>query len=340
MRYDTGCFHDASRVRMTDEFDKLFEKIKRESLSGHERSVSREGLKLFMAEHPARAPFVPHIAATVRETLATFRLPSLMRLHPVALSLMFVFCVGVGTSYAAEEALPGDTLYPVKINVNEQVQGALALSPQAKAGWNAKRATRRLEEAEALASEGRLTAALQTDLETRFEKTADDFDANVLSLASATGSPSVVAAATSNLEASLQERADALAQIATFASTSKDEITALRKRIDERTKRVQRVRVVADRFAGLQDGQDKNSLEIWRDVNAAPLRAVSVQASSFDAGSTTEATQPPSALQTDTVLTAPPAKASPEETALGFQAAIQKAQSDDSGDEKKGESER
>lgn len=316
---------------MTDKLKKLFEDTKHESLSDYERSVMREHLKLFIAEHPARASFGIRIAGKIRETLVVFQTVSLMRLHPVALSLVLVLCVGVGTSYAAEGTVPGDTLYPVKVNVNEQVQGALARSPQAKADWNARRATRRLEEAEVLASEGRLTAALRVDLQRRFEETADDFDANVLSLASATGSPRIVATTASNLEASLQERADAFAQIASLSSTSKDEMAAFRGRIDKRSKRIQRVRMVANRFI-------ESSGE-----NVRKLSEAAVGEQKEGQGSTQGAPVRGAAL-------AEPARSEAKQFDLdvqkaqkedieNFQEAIRKAQSDDSDDDEKDESE-
>ena len=51
----------------------------------------------------------------------------------VALSLVLVVLVGSGTAVAAQAALPGELLYTVKVNVNERVAGALAVSTEAKA---------------------------------------------------------------------------------------------------------------------------------------------------------------------------------------------------------------
>ena len=51
-----------------------------------------------------------------------------MRLLRGALAL--VLCGG--TAYAAESALPGDILYPVKLHVDETVQGAFAVTDAEK----------------------------------------------------------------------------------------------------------------------------------------------------------------------------------------------------------------
>ena len=59
-------------------------------------------------------------------------------------SLFILIFVGASTSYAAEMALPGDILYPVKAVVNENVVSALAFSEEAKANRSATLALRRL----------------------------------------------------------------------------------------------------------------------------------------------------------------------------------------------------
>jgi hypothetical protein len=89
----------------------------------------------------------------------------------VPLSLVLVLAVGGGTAYAAQGALPGDALYPVKRAVNERVEGALALSREAKAKFDARVASRRLAEASALSSKGHLSDDVEAEL-------AADFDAH------------------------------------------------------------------------------------------------------------------------------------------------------------------
>jgi hypothetical protein len=89
-----------------------------------------------------------------------------------AMLVMTVGLVGTGTVYAADLALPGDTLYPVKINVNEKVAEVLATSPAAKAEFHASVAQKRLEEAETLAVEERLDASASLVIEENFERHA------------------------------------------------------------------------------------------------------------------------------------------------------------------------
>ncbi len=79
--------------------------------------------------------------------------------------LLFVLA-GSGTVSAAQGALPGDILYPIKLAVNEKVEVALASNASAKAEVQVRLAGRRVEEAQTLAAQGRLdekTANLLTD---------------------------------------------------------------------------------------------------------------------------------------------------------------------------------
>ncbi len=89
-----------------------------------------------------------------------------------ALALVLVFG-GASTTAAAQGALPGDFLYPVKISVNEAIKVALATTPVAKAEVSAELAVRRVEEAEVLASRGQLTPEAGEKLAANFEVHAD-----------------------------------------------------------------------------------------------------------------------------------------------------------------------
>jgi len=79
--------------------------------------------------------------------------------------LLFVIA-GTGTVSAAQGALPGDLLYPIKVSVNEKVEVALAPTPAAKAEVQVRLAERRVDEARELSARGRLdkkTAKALTD---------------------------------------------------------------------------------------------------------------------------------------------------------------------------------
>ena len=89
----------------------------------------------------------------------------------IAVVALVVALVGssVGVSFAAESALPGDVLYIVKVGVNEQVELAIAATPDARAQTATRLARRRLDEVALLAREGRLTAETRDELQRNFE---------------------------------------------------------------------------------------------------------------------------------------------------------------------------
>lgn len=84
---------------------------------------------------------------------------TLLRIFSGCMAAVMIFVLaGAGVSYAAESSLPGDALYPVKINLTEPLLVRLNSSIEAKVRVQARLATRRLEEAQRLAERSQLTA--------------------------------------------------------------------------------------------------------------------------------------------------------------------------------------
>lgn len=92
----------------------------------------------------------------------------------IVLTLVLAAALGGGVSVAADKAVPGDALYGFKVNVNEQVEGALALSPEQRANWDIAAAQKRLDEAQTLASNGSLTADNEAKISANFQTHASD----------------------------------------------------------------------------------------------------------------------------------------------------------------------
>ncbi|MEK7618816.1 MAG: DUF5667 domain-containing protein [Patescibacteria group bacterium] len=87
------------------------------------------------------------------------------KLMPIALILTLAVLASTGVSLAAEQALPGDFLYPIKVGVNERVQASLAATPKAKTQLQIRLVTRRIDEAEKLAAKGKLNASVALSLD-------------------------------------------------------------------------------------------------------------------------------------------------------------------------------
>jgi hypothetical protein len=183
---------------MEEDFKKIFTFIKSEKLSENERISMRNVLYSVMKENPAR----PMNANTARyESILSYF--SSATLRPVGFAFAFVLIVGVGTSYAAESALPGDPLYAIKVGLTEPVQGALAVSPVAKAQWDTEIISRRLEEAATLAASGHLDDATRGAIEVQIAEKSESVSRNIAKLRGTDEGVVAAAAVESDLEASL-----------------------------------------------------------------------------------------------------------------------------------------
>lgn len=143
---------------------KGIEEIKKICLTQDEKSQILSSILQKKVTLPVRSPYL---------------IPSYFMIKPramvYALVAVFILISTVGTSFAAERAVPGDLLYPIKVSVNEPVVGLLATDPVSKASWEVKKAERRLVEAQALASEGKLTEDKRVEIENRFNQYSEKF---------------------------------------------------------------------------------------------------------------------------------------------------------------------
>ena len=92
--------------------------------------------------------------------------------YAVSFALVVVVLLGSTTAYAAQGALPGDLLYPVKVSVNEPVELVLAVTPSQKVQAEIRLAKRRVAEAQALDAEGRLDTTTTSRIEESFDRHA------------------------------------------------------------------------------------------------------------------------------------------------------------------------
>ena len=120
-----------------------------------------------------------------------------------SLVVVLLLCVTGAFSAGAEQALPGDSLYSLKVNVNEQVKGFVAVTPEAKARLAVETTERRLQEAVILSSQGKLTDARNQIIQTQLSKNATDVKNSVATLV-ATDNIAVAQEVSTNFEASLK----------------------------------------------------------------------------------------------------------------------------------------
>lgn len=142
------------------EFNKGIQDQKNISLSQTEKEAMLSHISAYADFH------APKPKVSKRHSFWAF-----MHMHSsIAYSALGFIFITSSTVYGAEKALPGDILYPFKIYINESVQSALITNVEAQARWESEKFVRRIEEAEILATKGRLDETTLLEVESRIDK--------------------------------------------------------------------------------------------------------------------------------------------------------------------------
>jgi len=195
---------------MEELLNSIAERSKRVGLTEAEREVLRVRLVEYAARPRAAGGFVAFWVGSWAR--AAFALRASARPVLATAVIIAVLGSGAGVSYAAEGAVPGDALYGFKLDVNEEVILALTVTPEAKARWETRRAERRLEEAEALASSGELDVIKAAALEDKIRFHAANVEKNLAEIGKG-GRVRVAAEIGSELEGALQGHAAVIGRL-------------------------------------------------------------------------------------------------------------------------------
>ncbi|MFC1702968.1 DUF5667 domain-containing protein [Patescibacteria group bacterium] len=199
-------------MNMGNRWEKMMGSVRNIRLSETEKIRSRAHLREFMMMTPMKRV----------ESAKTKKQPFFAVMHnflnkkkamPVFGLVFAMMLAGTGVTYAAEDAAPGDTLYPVKVHVNENIGNAFAFSEERKANWEARLAERRLEEAEKLAAKGELNPEVRQFLEEKFMDHANKTGERIGKIGERFG-PEMKARLSSRFEASLKAHGRILARMA------------------------------------------------------------------------------------------------------------------------------
>ena len=199
------------------------------SLSASEKTQIKNNVRAYMLEHPVQPTFVEQFSMYANGLFSSSGARSYVfgyRYKSVFATALILVCVGGSTVYAAEGALPGDALYPIKVDVSEKIVLLASSSAKAKAAAAAKFATRRLDEAEQLLVKRGLDDAKRVEIEARFDAYAEDFSNSANIVATKDNDVTGVAEVQSDFEASLRAHAAILRQL-TQASSTKERVEAL-----------------------------------------------------------------------------------------------------------------
>lgn len=205
-------------------------------LSKEEKNTVKRSVLNFVSENPPRLGVHPRFdyGSNIFLTKLSF-VPSMMIL------LVIMVSVSGGAVIGAEKAMPGDVLYPVKLNVNEEIRGWLKISDEAKADWEIKMTERRLEEVEELADEGALNEEAREKIEASFESHAQRVQERVAKFRNKDNF-NAAASVSLNFETALQAHEKILSKIADTKSDAGERVKPIRVKIQSKVRESARER--------------------------------------------------------------------------------------------------
>lgn len=185
-----------------------------------ERDNLRERILSYMEYYPLRMPIISKRTRSFEQY--TKRVSGLFGSRTVrfrAIAGAFVLLFFIIVPLVAEQALPGDTLYPIKVRFNEGIRSQLLFSPYEKMQWETKRVERRIAEARLLVKEGKLTEEKVNTLEEIVRAHAAAFQAQLAELRESDAMSAAIAEVT--LESALDVQSAVLnTEIAEEASST------------------------------------------------------------------------------------------------------------------------
>lgn len=135
-------------------------------LQAAEKRELRERLVAYMEYHPLPAEM--KLKQTQRGTLPVTN--DAFTVVKVPFHALFKYATAVAVfvlaivPFLAEKAIPGDTLYAIKVQFNEELRSSLTFGSFEKVEWETERLNRRIAEARLLADEGRLTEEVEAEV--------------------------------------------------------------------------------------------------------------------------------------------------------------------------------
>jgi hypothetical protein len=137
------------------------------TLQAAERRELRERLVSYMEYHPLPAELQVKTTVKAKNNLTQNEPYTVVKVPFFPLfkySFVAVAVVLLVVPFVAERAVPGDTLYAVKVQFNEELRSKLTFGGYQRIEWETERLNRRIAEARLLASEGRLTEAVEMQM--------------------------------------------------------------------------------------------------------------------------------------------------------------------------------
>lgn len=188
-----------------DILNTIIKKAKEVKLSDTERTALFSRVDSFVRQNPILA------SKSVQNDVTWFSYIFSNYGRAVSFALVVFVVLGGSTSFAAQDTLPGNLLYPVKVSINEGIK-SLFVSRANKAAFEASRAVLRLQEAETLAKNGMLSPQAQIQVENNFNAHVSEVQKSIQQYQDS-GELKKAFDASSNLELSLKKQEQVLANL-------------------------------------------------------------------------------------------------------------------------------
>ncbi|MDO8649010.1 MAG: hypothetical protein Q7R81_04485 [Candidatus Peregrinibacteria bacterium] len=232
-------------MHMTSLANNFFDKAKSTSLHSEEKQASLAQIQSFIEKHPVkkkkRTVKGDHGSKLTEVFLSLFHIPTF------SLGLATIVLLMTSTGFiasAAESAVPGDLLYPIKTGINETAIGLLYVTTEAKAEWNVRKLDRRLAEVRLILQRSPTSLGESEALLKYFEEEYTRVRSHVL-LAKDRGETRIAAEESDDLELILsdhesalgnlhfREKDTALAPVLQRITTAKQSARTLRRQVEE-----------------------------------------------------------------------------------------------------------
>lgn len=175
--------------------------------------VSKERMRADLSAYADLHALQGRVTGAPSASVFTLLMTRTRSLYAGALALVLVVSAGAQAGFAAEDAIPGDVLYPVKVAMAEPIALTFAISPERKAELSARYASRRVDEAATLSSVGKLDDKAADELATRFDTHVDAL-AKETDLLEAKGDLAVSLAVRTDLEQKVSAQVEGFAAAA------------------------------------------------------------------------------------------------------------------------------
>lgn len=206
--------------------NEFFEKLKKGILlKEDEKTRVKESILKYVELNPVRNDDESRLKVQRSQT-NLIEIANLLRLKTMPILFSIIMLVSLGTaSIAAEKSLPGDTLYPIKVNVNEKVKSALIYRFNSESEYGGQfeieKAERRIKEAEKLAIKGLLSEESKNKIGERFDTHVEKMSRVAATLADK-GNVEAAVSLHSRLEAVLDAHRDVIDQLGDGEITKDD----------------------------------------------------------------------------------------------------------------------